>query len=105
MGRYDNTKKIRYLDHEVLAKWGKYPWLIEKPSDDNINIFRVVTQNAGEPRRIASAVYGDHNLYWVITAFNSRWYQDAGATNVFDWPVAGQIIYYPSFSIISPSIT
>ena len=104
MGRYDGTSKIIYKDHETLGRWKNYSWLIIKPADADIATFKVSTGIAGDARRIALAIYGDHNLFWVIVAFNSKWYQDAGAMNVFDWPVAGQILYYPVFSVISPTI-
>lgn len=104
MGRYDNTSNIIYKDQNIKARWAKYSWLVKKPDDMFINSVKITSQYAGEPRRIASAVYGDHNLYWVIVAFNHVWYADRGATNVFHWPIAGQMIYYPDFSVISPTI-
>ena len=105
MGRYNRTSRILYRTHETLGRFKTYPWLIDKPSDSLIGLFKVTNQNAGEPRRIASAVYGDHNLFWVLAAFNDKWYADPGAKNVFNWPVAGQVIYYPLFSVISSTIS
>ena len=105
MGRYSGTERIIYQTHETLGRFANYPWLVVKPPDSAIRIYKVTTKTAGEPRTIANVLYRDHNLFWVLAAFNNKWYADPGAMNVFNWPSAGQIIYYPTFSIISATIT
>jgi len=105
MGRYTGTSKIIYQNRETLGKFHNYPWLIIKPNESQIKLYKVTTKTAGDSRRIAQAIYGDHNLFWVFAAFNSKWYSDAGAMNIFGWPSAGQVIYYPTFSVISATIS
>lgn len=95
MSRFSNTPDIFYKGRETKGLLNRYSWLRIKPADNLIRTFKVTTQTAGSPRRIATQVYNDHELWWVIAAFNNRWYPDPGATQVLNWPVAGQIIYYP----------
>jgi len=104
MSRFNNTKKIRYLDKEILARWENYSWLVVKPNEDDIQTLKILSQFAGDSRTIANNLYGDHNLYWVLNSFNYKWYNDYGAMNVFAWPSAGQVVYYPVRSIIVTSI-
>lgn len=105
MSRYDNSEEILYKGAETKARLRGYSWLITKPDINDILTFKVTTQTAGAPRRIANTLYGDHNLFWVLVAFNNKWYFDPGALNVLNWPVAGQIIYYPKRYVITPTLT
>jgi len=104
MGRYDNTPDIVYRGVETKGIWELYPWLQTRLSDTDILTFKVTSQNAGRPDLIAQGVYGNSQLYWVITSFNNRWYNDAGARNVLGWPYAGSVIYYPSSSVVLISL-
>lgn len=105
MSRYDNSEEILHKGAETKARLRGYSWLITKPLMSDISTFKVTTQNAGAPRRIAHTLYGDHNLFWILVAFNNKWYFDPGALNVLNWPVAGQIIYYPKRYVIAPTLT
>ncbi len=104
VSRYDSTNNIKFKNVETKGSWARYPWLIQKPADNLIRTLKINTNLANDARKIANQVYGDHELYWVIVAFNSVWYNNSGATNVFNWPASGQVIYYPLFSVISPTI-
>jgi len=104
MTRYKNAQDILYKDHETKGRLRSYSWLKEKPADNNILTFKVTTQTAGSPRRIAQQVYHNHKLYWVLAMFNNRWYSDPGALQVLNWPVAGQVVYYPSRNIVIPTV-
>lgn len=104
MSRYDTSKDVTYRGTEIKGILGNYSWLRTKPSDSSIRTFKVTTQTAGSPRRIATQIYGDHNLYWVLAAFNNKWYNDAGALSVLNWPAAGQVIYYPDPLTVSTSL-
>jgi hypothetical protein len=99
MSRYENGG--RDIDGGIFKK---YPWLKNKPDNDSILSFKVTPQMAGYPRRVAQQVYGNHNLHWVITAFNYKWYGDLRASDGFNWPRPGQVIYYPSRLIINPTL-
>ena len=105
MTRYNNASSILYKNFETKGRLRDYSWLKVKPADTDIRTFKVTTQTAGAPRRIANILYQDHNLFWVLTMFNNRWYNDARALNVLNWPVAGQILYYPVSSVINPTLT
>lgn len=104
MTRYSNAQDIYYKGRETKGRLRDYSWLVIKPNDREIYTFKVTTQTAGAPRRIAQQVYGDHDLYWVLVSFNNRWYKDPGALQVMNWPVAGQVVYYPSRMIILPTL-
>jgi len=105
MTRYDNAEDVYYRGSETKARLRNYSWLRVRPIDSDIGAFKVTTQTAGSPRRIAQQIYGDHRLFWVLALFNSRWYSDARATSVLNWPVAGQILYYPRRYVINPTLT
>ena len=105
MTRYDNAESVLYQGSETKARLRSYSWLRVKPDDKDIGTFKVTTQTAGAPRRIAQALYGDHRLYWVLAMFNSRWYNDARSTAVLNWPVAGQVLYYPKSYVINPTLS
>ena len=105
MTRYDNAQDVLYEQRETKARLRRYSWLITKPADQDIGTFKVTTQTAGAPRRIAQKLYGDHRLYWVITMFNNRWFNDPGALQVLNWPVAGQVLYYPKSYVIIPTVS
>lgn len=104
VNRYSSTSNIKFKGIETKGSWVKYPWLLEKPADSLIRTLKINTNLAGDARKIANLVYQDHQLYWVIVAFNVVWYSDNAAMNVMNWPAAGQVIYYPEFSVISPTI-
>lgn len=105
MTRYDNAESVTYKGFETKARLKNYPWLRVKPADQDIGTFKVTTQTAGAPRRIAQTVYGDHRLFWILPMFNSKWYNDARATAVLNWPVAGQVLYYPRSYVINPTLS
>lgn len=104
MTRYNNAQSVLYRGSETRARLLSYSWMTVRPADTDISTFKVTTQNAGAPRRIAQAIYGDHELYWVLPMFNSKWYADSRAMQVLNWPVAGQVLYYPQRHIIMPTI-
>jgi len=105
MTRYDNAQSVLYKNFETKARLREYSWLVTKPIDTDISSFKVNTQTAGAPRRIAQQVYGDHNLYWVLVMFNNKWFADPGALQVLNWPVAGQVLFYPNRYVIIPTLS
>lgn len=104
MTRYANAEEVLYEGRETRARLRRYSWLITRPIDQDIGTFKVTTQTEGAPRRIAQQLYDDHRLYWVLVLFNNRWFPDPGATQVLNWPVAGQVIYYPRSYVINPTL-
>lgn len=105
MSRFTNSPDILYKGRETKGRISTYSWLVERPEPQLIRTYKVTTQTAGSPRRIASQLYGDHNLWWIITSFNNRWYPDPGSLQVLNWPKAGQIIYYPVRVVFSATIS
>ena len=104
MTRYDNAEDVLYKSIETKARLRDYAWFRVRPVDADIGTFKVTTQTAGAPRRIAQVLYGDHRLYWILPLFNSRWYEDARATSVLNWPAAGQVLYYPRSYVVNPTL-
>lgn len=100
--RYDNASDIVFRGVQTKGMLGSYPWLDVKPDDNDIATFKVPADMEGSPRRIATLVYNNHSLHWVITQFNYKWYNDLGAMDVFNWPSAGKLIYYPRPHVIMP---
>lgn len=94
----------RYLvrDNKLIMDIFKvYPWLIERPIDTEIKSYVVIPQTAGYTRKIANIVYGNHDLHWIISSFNYKWYGDISMVNDLNWPYSGTTIYYPSRLIIN----
>ena len=76
------------------------PWfLTSKPSDRDIRTHLVRNDEDSQPELLAYRLYGDSRLYWILLAFNSIHYGDAVASDVMNWPKAGQTVYFPSRQI------
>lgn len=82
---------------ETYGKWIQYRFLTARPTDNQIGVFRVSNQFEGKPDLIANSIYGTPMLDWVLIAFNN-------ASDVFNWPRAGDTIEYPIESIVMPEI-
>lgn len=78
------AKKFRFLDRNNL-------------DDDEIGRIVITPDIAGRLDRLATAVYGDHNLLWIIPQFNH-------IQNPLDWPVNGQVVEFPIVSVVLSEI-
>jgi len=82
---------------EVYGRWVPPSYLLERPTDDKINYYKVTSVTEGKPHLIAYEVYGTELLDWVIIAFND-------VRDPLNWPEAGTIIMYPSETIVLPEL-
>lgn len=81
----------------LVPKSKNFPWFLEtKPDDSDVRTHLVKIDEVSKPELLAFRLYGDSRLYWVLVAFNSIHYNDAVASDIMNWPKAGQVIYYPS---------
>jgi len=95
--RYRSTEPIFYDDNETLGTWAKPAFLLNRPKEDQIGVFRVTSAVEGRPDKIANQLYGSPLLDWVLISFNN-------ARSVLNWPKSGTAIEYPIKSIVIPEI-
>lgn len=97
--RFKRTEAI--LTPEGLETFGlltKFRFLIRENLDTN-QIQRLVVSSEQEGRVdiLATAIYGDPRLHWVLILFNN-------IENPFGWPKNGQIIEFPDPTIVLPEL-
>jgi hypothetical protein len=73
---YGIAKKFRFMDRKNL-------------NEDEIKPFVVTHEYVGRPDKIATKIYNNQDLYFIIIQFNR-------AENPFQWPPLGLVIEYPS---------
>ena len=85
--RFTKTELILEDGVETFGTWSMPSYLIERPIDDNIKKFKVMSALEGRPDLIANQLYGTPSLDWVLIAFNG--------VRDLNWPRAGDTIEYP----------
>lgn len=95
--RYRTTQLLVVDGKETLGAWSQPPFLLNRPTDDEIGVFRVTSAVEGRPDLIANQLYGSPLLDWVLIAFNN-------ARTSINWPRAGTAIEYPMKSVVIPEI-
>ena len=94
--RFSESEATIFDGVETYGYWESMSFLRERPSEDNIGVFRVLPALEGRPDLIANHIYGSPLLDWVLIAFNN-------ATEL-NWPRIGQNIEYPVKSIVIPEV-
>lgn len=89
--RFVNTPAVIIDGHEVYGPW-HVPDSLLRPSTFSPIRYKVPNSQAGRPDLIANQFYAASQLDWLIIAFNN-------ATQVFNWPKAGEVI-----NVINPSL-
>ncbi len=97
LSRLKTTEPIITDGIETFGRWNMPSFLKIRPSDNNIQIFRVTPALEGRPDLISNQVYGTPFLDWVVIAFN-------GPNDVLNWPKAGDVIEIPSEDIVLPEL-
>lgn len=95
--RFKKTAQLIVDGKETFGRWVEPSFLKERPADEDIRVFRVTSQLEGRPDLISHQVYGTSQLDWVLIAFN-------GVRNALNWPMAGDVIEYPSDNVVLPQI-
>ncbi len=98
------TQQIIFQGKETFGSWSSFSWLENRPADNLISNFYVTPALEGRPDLIASQIYGTPLLDWVLISFNSRVGNDETAAKALTWPKAGQIIEYPTESLVVSSL-
>ncbi len=96
--RFSTTPTTIFDGRETYGPWVSYDFLKTRPKDDDIRVYTVTSAMEGRPDLIANAVYGTPALFWVLIAFNK-------AMGAINWPRSGDVIEYPSESIVIPELT
>ena len=78
------AKKFRFLDRNNL-------------DEDEIGRIVIDANLAGRADKLATEIYGDFNLLWVIMQFNH-------VENALNWPLNGEVIDYPIASVVFSEI-
>lgn len=95
--RFSRTEMIIVDGYETFGQWKQYSFLMERPADENVGVFRVTSAIEGRPDLISYEVYGTPLLDWVLIAFNN-------AREALNWPLAGTLVEYPLESIVVPEV-
>lgn len=95
--RYRYTELLMYDDSETLGTWNQPSFLVKRPTEDQIGVFRVTSAVEGRPDLIANQLYGSPLLDWVLIAFNN-------ARSALNWPKTGDVIEYPLKIVVIPEI-
>ena len=95
--RFSKTEMIIIDGVETFGKWKQYSFLVERPVEDKIGVFRITSAVEGRPDLISTQIYGTPMLDWVLIAFNN-------ARGTLNWPRTGDTIEYPVESIVIPEV-
>lgn len=95
--RYRYTEPVVFDDNESLGTWTQPAFLLNRPTEDQIGVFRVTSAVEGRPDLIANQLYGSPLLDWVLISFNN-------ARTALNWPKAGEAIEYPLKIVVIPEI-
>ena len=95
--RFSRTAPTIIDGKETYGRWVQPSFLLNRPSDENIGIFRVTNALEGRPDLISNQVYGTPLLDWVLIAFN-------GVRDPLNWPRAGDSIEYPLDTVVLPTL-
>ncbi len=91
--RFQETP-IQIIDgKETLGVWSQPTFLKVKPDPKSIRTYKVTSKTEGRPDLISYNIYGTTFLDWVIIAFND-------AHGALNWPKAGDIVEYPTDTIV-----
>lgn len=82
---------------ETFGTWTQPSFLITRPPEDQIGVFKVTSALEGRPDSIAQALYGTPLLDWVLISFND-------ARRALNWPRAGDSIEYPLDTVVLPEL-
>jgi len=104
LSRLLQTEQIIFQGKETFDVWQDFPWLRQRPSDDQIANYQVTSATEGRPDLIANEIYGSPILGWVLIAFAARVSNDNTAKSALNWPKAGAIIEYPISSLVITSL-
>jgi len=90
--RFNGSEQTIFDGVETYGYWNAQSFLIKRPTEDLIGIFRVLPAVEGRPDLISNQLYGTPLLDWVLIAFN----------NVTDlnWPRAGDVVEYPNKQLV-----
>lgn len=92
--RFGQTDPVLFDGHETYGRWNNP---ITQAILDNLSLFIVDSRFAGRPDLIAEKLYGDTSLDWILVVVNN-------ATDVMNWPRAGDTIRVPIPTILTSEL-
>lgn len=97
--RFKRTEAILTPEgFETFGLLSKFRFLTrDNLDDDQIRRLIVSSDREGRVDLLATDIYGDQRLHWILILFNN-------IENPFGWPKNGQIIEYPDPSIVLPEL-
>ena len=95
--RFQTTEPIIVGGNDTYGVWKQPSFLVTRPREDQIGVFRVTSALEGRPDLIAYKLYGTPLLDWVLISFNN-------ARRALNWPKAGDSIEYPLDEVVLPSL-
>lgn len=95
--RFQQSEPIIVDGIWTYGTWKQPSFLLKRPTEDKIGVFRVSSALEGRPDLISYQVYGTPLLDWVLIAFND-------ARRSLNWPKSGDNIEYPSDAVVLPEL-
>jgi hypothetical protein len=95
--RFQQSEQIIYDGVDTFGVWTQPSFLIQRPEEKQIGVFRVSSALEGRPDLIANELYGTPLLDWVLISFNN-------ARRSLNWPRAGDDIEYPLDTVVLPEL-
>jgi hypothetical protein len=97
LSRFRTTPPLIYNGMVTYGRWKLPSFLVNRPANNLIGIFRVTPAVEGRPDLISNQVYGTPQLDWVLIAFNN-------VRETLNWPKAGDTIEYPVDTVVLPEL-
>ena len=91
--RFRRQQSISVDGVETIGRWKEPRWLTEPLEPKLVSLFHVTNEYEGRPDRIATLIYGDSTMDWVLLAFNR-------VRETLNWPRTGDVIRYPDGSVV-----
>lgn len=95
--RFRTTPPTVVDGKETYGPWVRPSFLVTRPPEESIRVFKVTNALEGRPDSISNIVYGTPALFWVLIAFNK-------VIDPLNWPKAGDVIEYPSDTVVLPQL-
>ena len=95
--RFQQTEPTIVDGINTFGVWQRPTFLIKRPTEDLIGVFRVTSALEGRPDLISNKLYGTPLLDWVLISFNN-------ARRSLNWPMAGDNIEYPLDTVVLPEL-
>jgi hypothetical protein len=95
--RFKETQSILFGEVETYGKWAEQDIFKRQLAESELIYFVVDNTTRHRPDLIAERFYGDTQLDWVIIAFNKP-------RSPLNWPKTGDVIRFPSRSIVNAEV-